>query len=79
MSRATPLPQTVAPTGVPVGIGWRHPHYAALLEQQPALDFIEVHSENFVFQYVKVIPFWCSAKSSVIFLIISIRFLHIVV
>lgn len=30
-----------------VGIGWRHPHYAALLEQQPALDFVEVHSENF--------------------------------
>jgi uncharacterized protein (UPF0276 family) len=30
-----------------VGIGWRHPHYTALLEQQPALDFIEVHSENF--------------------------------
>jgi uncharacterized protein (UPF0276 family) len=30
-----------------VGIGWRHPHYAALLEQQPALDFIEVHSENY--------------------------------
>ncbi len=30
-----------------VGIGWRHPHYAALLEQRPALDFIEVHSENF--------------------------------
>ncbi len=30
-----------------VGIGWRHPHYAALLEQQPALDFLEVHSENF--------------------------------
>ena len=33
-----------APT---VGIGWRHPHYAVLLDQQPALDFIEVHSENF--------------------------------
>ena len=31
----------------PVGIGWRHPHYAALLQQRPALDFIEVHSENF--------------------------------
>lgn len=31
----------------PVGIGWRHPHYAALLQQQPTLDFIEVHSENF--------------------------------
>ena len=30
-----------------VGIGWRHPHYAALMEQRPALDFIEVHSENF--------------------------------
>ncbi len=31
----------------PVGIGWRHPHYAALLAQRPTLDFIEVHSENF--------------------------------
>jgi uncharacterized protein (UPF0276 family) len=31
----------------PVGIGWRHPHFAGLLQQQPALDFIEVHSENF--------------------------------
>jgi uncharacterized protein len=30
-----------------MGLGWRHPHYAALLEQRPALDFIEVHSENF--------------------------------
>ena len=30
-----------------MGIGWRHPHYAALLEQQPELGFIEVHSENF--------------------------------
>lgn len=38
-SQAAPIPA--------VGIGWRHPHYAALLEQQPALDFIEVHSENF--------------------------------
>jgi len=39
---------TTQPAPVPVvGIGWRHPHYAALLEQQPALDFIEVHSENF--------------------------------
>ena len=31
----------------PVGMGWRHPHYAQLLEKLPALDFIEVHSENF--------------------------------
>jgi uncharacterized protein (UPF0276 family) len=29
------------------GIGWRHPHERALLEAQPALPFIEVHSENF--------------------------------
>lgn len=32
---------------IPVGIGWRHPHYRELLETRPALDFIEVHSENF--------------------------------
>ena len=35
-----------------IGIGWRHPHYKELLERQsqpdfPALDFLEVHSENF--------------------------------
>lgn len=30
-----------------VGIGWRHPHYQQLLEDRPALDFLEVHSENF--------------------------------
>ncbi|MGE0497308.1 MAG: DUF692 domain-containing protein [Ramlibacter sp.] len=35
------------PTTASVGIGWRHPHYAQLLAQQPALDFLEVHSENF--------------------------------
>lgn len=32
------------------GIGWRHPHYRELLERQPALDFLEVHSENFFAQ-----------------------------
>ncbi len=31
----------------PAGIGWRHPHYAQVLEERPALDFLEVHSENF--------------------------------
>jgi len=31
----------------PVGLGWRHPHYAQMLEEKPALDFLEVHSENF--------------------------------
>jgi uncharacterized protein len=35
-----------------IGIGWRHPHYQELLERHtqpdfPALDFLEVHSENF--------------------------------
>lgn len=30
-----------------LGIGWRQPHYAQLLEHRPALGFIEVHSENF--------------------------------
>jgi uncharacterized protein (UPF0276 family) len=34
-------------TDTVVGIGWRHPHYAELLQRQPALDFLEVHSENF--------------------------------
>jgi uncharacterized protein len=29
------------------GIGWRHDHERALLEEQPTLPFIEVHSENF--------------------------------
>lgn len=36
-----------AAAGTPVGVGWRHPHYRELLETRPALDFIEVHSENF--------------------------------
>jgi len=30
-----------------LGIGWRQPHYARLLDERPALGFIEVHSENF--------------------------------
>jgi len=33
--------------GSATGIGWRHPHYSELLERQPDLDFLEVHSENF--------------------------------
>jgi uncharacterized protein (UPF0276 family) len=31
----------------PLGIGWRHPHFRELLTRLPALDFLEVHSENF--------------------------------
>ncbi len=29
------------------GIGWRHAHYAAVLEQRPDVGFLQVHSENF--------------------------------
>jgi uncharacterized protein len=32
------------------GIGWRHPHYAQVLEQLPPVGFLEVHSENFFAQ-----------------------------
>jgi uncharacterized protein (UPF0276 family) len=39
----TPPPETP----IPVGIGWRQPHYRELLERRPGLGFIEVHSENF--------------------------------
>lgn len=43
------MPRDLAPqpNAVPLGIGWRQPHYAELLERRPTLDFIEVHSENF--------------------------------
>ena len=44
---ATASPARQAHEACATGIGWRHPHYAGLLEQRPALDFIEVHSENF--------------------------------
>ena len=37
----------MAATKNATGIGWRHPHYAELLTRNPALDFLEVHSENF--------------------------------
>jgi uncharacterized protein len=33
--------------GAAVGIGLRQPHYRELFERRPALDFLEVHSENF--------------------------------
>ncbi|CAM8671464.1 Uncharacterised protein family UPF0276 [Comamonadaceae bacterium] len=46
MKRTEPAPPLQG-AQVPVGIGWRHPHYAELLQRQPAVDFLEVHSENF--------------------------------
>ena len=36
-----------SPTRSLAGIGWRHAHERDLLEGQPALPFVEVHSENF--------------------------------
>ena len=39
-----PLP---APPNRLAGIGWRHAHERALLDERPPLPFIEVHSENF--------------------------------
>jgi len=44
---ATERPDRPAPSACATGIGWRHPHDAELLREQPALDFLEVHSENF--------------------------------
>lgn len=43
----TAAPVDNAGTVDSIGIGWRHPHYGELLERQPALAFLEVHSENF--------------------------------
>jgi len=41
--------QVLGPAGstAGAGIGWRHPHYQALMDIRPPLGFIEVHSENF--------------------------------
>jgi uncharacterized protein (UPF0276 family) len=48
MSRAdSPVHTSLPDRPVAVGIGWRHPHHVALISQRPALDFIEVHSENY--------------------------------
>jgi len=46
-SPMTPAHPGCASDGPALGIGWRQPHYAELVERRPALDFIEVHSENF--------------------------------
>lgn len=44
-------PDSTGATQAPeVGIGWRQAHYRELLQRQPELDFLEVHSENFFAQ-----------------------------
>jgi uncharacterized protein (UPF0276 family) len=47
----------------PIGIGWRHPHYGALLESRPALGFIEVHSENFFGEGGAALAVLCEARA----------------
>ena len=37
----------MSPGVAAVGIGLRQPHYAPVLDNRPALAFVEVHSENF--------------------------------
>jgi len=39
--------QAVTPDMTLTGVGLRQPHYRELLEDRPALGFVEVHSENF--------------------------------
>ncbi|MEZ5701168.1 MAG: DUF692 family protein [Burkholderiaceae bacterium] len=46
----------------PMGIGWRHPHYAELMETLPDLDFIEVHSENFFAQGGAALSVLCQGR-----------------
>ncbi|MEQ1880883.1 MAG: DUF692 domain-containing protein [Burkholderiales bacterium] len=42
-----PTPAAAEAKTVAAGIGWRPPHYRSLLDERPALGFLEVHSENF--------------------------------
>lgn len=34
--------------GAMTGIGLRAPHYAQILEKKPDIDWLEVHTENFL-------------------------------
>ena len=42
-----PMQAGVKPDNRAAGIGWRPPHYRALLAERPPVGFLEVHSENF--------------------------------
>lgn len=47
MAALKPLSQAPI-SSTPVGVGLRHEHYSAALSQpSPALDFVEIHAENF--------------------------------
>ena len=30
------------------GLGLRHKHYLDVIQQEPKLDFLEIHTENFI-------------------------------
>ncbi len=47
----------------PTGLGWRHPHYAQLLEQLPRVGFLQVHSENFFGQGGAALATLAAARS----------------
>lgn len=36
--------------GAMIGIGLRAPHYAQILEEKPDIDWLEVHTENFLLE-----------------------------
>lgn len=46
-----------------IGIGWRHPHYGAVLQEQPALGFLEVHSENFFAEGGAALAVLCQGRA----------------
>jgi uncharacterized protein (UPF0276 family) len=45
------------------GIGLKPTHYQALLAEQPALGFLEVHTENYMGAYKFSINFKCNRTS----------------
>lgn len=46
--KATPSAPSGSSSDLGVGVGLRVPHYQAILEQRPAIDFFEIISENFM-------------------------------
>ena len=47
MIAAQAIPAQANGPAASIGIGLRQPHYQALLQNQPRIGFVEVHSENF--------------------------------
>ena len=45
-----PAPPTPPVNAQRTGVGWRHPHYAQVLQTLPQVAFLQVHSENFFAQ-----------------------------